>query len=664
MKDQEKTKDQLIAELVALRQEVGVLKALQIQNQQTEKALRESNDRFRLLVENVQDYAIFTLDSNGYIDSWNIGAENILGYQEAEIIGGCASCIFTPEDREQGEDNQELQKAVEEGKAVDERWHLRKDGTRFWACGILTALRDETGSLRGFAKIMRDMTDRKRAEQQIQQQAALLDVTTDAILVQDLSDRILFWNKGAECLYGLPAESVLGLNVNELLYGATPPPLRNIHQSIVEKGSWQGELHQVCHNGQKIIVSSRWTLISNFEGHSQSILVVNTDITEKKQLETRFLQAQRLESLGTLASGMAHDLNNVLAPILMAVQLLIMKLSDEQSQRLLQRVENNAKRGAALVRQVLSFARGLEGEHTILEVKSLILEIEQLVKQTFPKNITVYTSIAEDICPVSGNATQLYQVLMNLVVNARDAMPNGGVLSICAENLLLDEEFARRHIEACVGSYVMLCVSDTGTGMPPEVLERIFEPFFTTKEVGQGTGLGLSTVMGIIKSHGGFVDVESSVGQGTQFKVYLKAVEETQTQPTQDVKLPSGQGEWILVVDDETAILEVTQTALELYNYKVLTTCDGNRAIALYAEHQDKISVVLVDMTMPCMDGSTIIRTLQAMNSQVKIIAISGLSSNRHLAQTISTNVKAFLSKPFTTDKLLNTIHSVLGMNQ
>ncbi|RUR75481.1 PAS domain S-box protein [Chlorogloeopsis fritschii PCC 9212] len=663
MKDQEKTKEQLIAELVAIRQQVDVLEALQIQHQQTEQALRETNDRFRLLVENVQDYAIFTLDSNGYIDSWNIGAEKILGYQEAEILGQHASCLFTPEDREKGKDDQELQKAIEESRSLDERWHIRKDGTRFWACGILTALRDETGSLRGFAKIMRDMTDRKRAEQQIQQQAALLDVTTDAILVQDSSDRVLFWNKGAERLYGLPAESVLGLNVNELLYGKVPPPLRDIRQSIAKKGSWQGELHQVCNNGQKIIVASRWILISDFEGHSQSILVVNTDITEKKQLETQFLQAQRLESLGTLASGMAHDLNNVLSPILMAVQLLMMKNPDEQSQRLLQRVENNAKRGAALVRQVLSFARGFEGEHTILQLKSLIIEIEQLVKQTFPKNIKVYTSIPDDLYPVSGNATQLYQVLINLVLNARDAMPNGGTLSICAKNLLIDDEYARKHIKACVGSYILLCVSDTGSGMSSEILERIFEPFFTTKEVGQGTGLGLSTVMGIVKSHSGFLKVESSVGQGTQFKVYLKAVEQTQMQPIQDIKLPSGQGEWILVVDDETPILEVTQTALELYNYKVLTTSDGNRAITLYLEHRDQISVVLVDMTMPSMDGSTIIRTLQTINPQVKIIATSGLSSNRHLAQTTGNNVKTFLSKPFTADELLNTIHSVLHMN-
>jgi hypothetical protein len=250
---------------------------------------------------------------------------------------------------------------------------------------------------------------------------------------------------------------------------------------------------------------------------------------------------------------------------------------------------------------------------------------------------------------------------MNLVVNARDAMPDGGTLSICAENLFIDENYARMNLNASVGSYSVITISDTGTGIPPEILERIFEPFFTTKEVGKGTGLGLSTVMGIIKSHGGFVTVESSVGSGTQFKVYLPAVEGTQKQQAEDQELPKGHGELILVVDDELAIREITKISLENYNYKVLTANDGIEALALYAQHKNDISVVLTDMMMPDMDGPTTIRTLQKINSQIKIVATSGLASNDKVAEAAGVGVKAFLSKPYTAPELLKTLSSVLS---
>jgi len=394
-----------------------------------------------------------------------------------------------------------------------------------------------------------------------------------------------------------------------------------------------------------------------------SLLIVNTDITEKKQLEMQFLRAQRMESLGTLASGIAHDLNNVLAPMLMSVQMLEMKFCDEHTQRLLKILETNVRRGAALVKQVLSFARGVEGERTILQVRHLILEIEQIGKQTFPKSIEISTDIPNDLCPVSANATQLHQVLMNLAVNARDAMPYGGALSICAENLFIDENYAQMYLGASVGDYVVITVANTGIGMPPEILDKIFEPFFTTKEFGQGTGLGLSTVIGIIKSHGGFVNVYSEVGKGTQFKVYLPAVEGTQKQQAEDLELLKGHGELILVVDDEAAIREITQAALLTHNYKVLTASGGIEALALYAEYKDEISLVLVDMMMPDMDGAITIRTLQKINPLGKFIAISGLPSNEKIAEANVIGVKAFLSKPCTAKELLQTINTLLSAN-
>lgn len=501
--------------------------------------------------------------------------------------------------------------------------------------------------------------ERKQSEQKIREQAALLDIATDAIIVRDLDNKILFWNKGAERLYGWQALDVLGKNSNKLLYKGRSFQLEAALKSVYKKGEWQGELQQITQDSKNIVVESRWTLVLDQAQQPKSILSVSTDITEKKQLEAQFLRAQRMESIGTLASGIAHDLNNVLTPILMTAQLLETQLHDDYSKRLLPILIANARRGAALVKQVLSFARGLEGKFTIIQIKHIITEIKQILKETFPKSITISTDIPLNLGTLCGDATQLHQVLMNLCVNARDAMPDGGTLTISAKTIVIDENYARLNLEAQVGSYIFLTVTDTGTGITPEILDRIFEPFFTTKEIGKGTGLGLSTVIGIIKGHGGFVKVYSEVSRGTQFQVYFPAVDTPETLPTSESELPKGQGELILVVDDEMAIRDITKTSLETYNYKAITASNGIEAVAIYAEHHEQISIVLTDMMMPSMDGPTTIRTLQKINPAVKIIAVSGLASSENLAKAASTGVKTFLSKPYSTKELLETIELV-----
>jgi two-component system, cell cycle sensor histidine kinase and response regulator CckA len=513
-------------------------------------------------------------------------------------------------------------------------------------------------------RLEQEIQERQRSEQKLKEQAALLDITTDAIVVQDLSNQILFWNKGAEHLYGWTAEEALGKNAIQLLYRYPSAELDDNHQMLTECGLWQGELRQVTKEGKAIIIASRWTLVLDENGQPKSILTVNTDITEKKQLEAQFLRAQRMESLGTLASGIAHDLNNALTPIMMTVQLLETKLLDEQSQEWLSILETNVKRGADLVKQVLSFSRGLEGQHTSLEVKQLIAEIEQIAKQTFSRAIEVHTDLpTENLWHISGDATQLHQVLMNLCVNARDAMPEGGILGISASNLLIDAHYARMNLDAKVGPYVVITVSDTGIGIPKEIVDKIFEPFFTTKELGKGTGLGLSTVIGIVKSHGGFVNVYSEVGKGTQFKVYLPVNQSGKTDcvPAGQHELPPGHGELILVVDDEDSIREITQTSLETYGYRVLVASEGIEAIALYTQHKEDISVVLIDMMMPSMDGPTTIRVLQKINPQVKIIGVSGLVSNHKMIELVGNSVTTFLPKPYTSNELLKQLQAVLS---
>ncbi|MBV8883372.1 MAG: PAS domain S-box protein, partial [Chroococcidiopsidaceae cyanobacterium CP_BM_RX_35] len=299
----------------------------------------------------------------------------------------------------------------------------------------------EKGQLGAYAleRSIRYAIERKRSEQKIREQAALLDVTTDAILVRDLDHQILFWNKGAERLYGWKAEESLGKYANHLLYRETAAQYQDTQQMLLESGSWQGELNQVTKSGQEIIVESRWTLVRDSEDKPKSVLVVNTDVTHKKQLEAQFFRAQRMESIGTLASGIAHDLNNVLTPIIAAAQLLLStQLNDQKRQQLLMTVESSAKRGAALVKQVLSFAKGLEGKRTVLQLKHLLIEIRQIAKETFPKAIEFTMLLPPELWVVSGDATQLHQVFMNLCVNARDAMPYGGNLTITAENLSID----------------------------------------------------------------------------------------------------------------------------------------------------------------------------------------------------------------------------------
>jgi len=570
--------------------------------------------------------------------------------------------------------------------------NLAKDGEFFWVDITIVPFLTAEGQPYQYVAISRDITERKRAEEQIREQATLLDQSQDAILVLNMEGCILFWNKSANRLFGWTAFEALGTKVEKLVFKQTPSQLKAAQKTVALKGEWQGELHQVTKSSQEIIVESRWTLVRDLEGKPKSILVVNTDITKKKQLEAQFLRTQRMESIGTLAGGIAHDLNNVLTPIIASAQLLLAaqpdvppeaapaarpckpnvtpdaapaarpcKLSDQKRQRLLMTVETSAKRGAALVKQVLSFSRGVEGKFTILQLRHLLLEIKQIAKETFPKAIEFSINIPPELWAVSGDATQLHQVFMNLCVNARDAMPNGGTLKLSAENLSIDQNYARMHLEAQVGPYIVITVADTGTGIPAEILDRIFEPFFTTKAQGVGTGLGLSTVVGIIKGHGGFVSVNSTVGVGTQFKVYLPAVQGTATPEPADLELPPGQGELILVVDDEAAIRETTKTSLEMYNYKVLTASDGIEAIALYAQHKNDISAVLMDMMMPHMDGPTTIRTLQKINPQVNLIAFSGLVSSDKVSASLGTGVKAFLSKPYTAQELLKAINEVVS---
>ncbi|MGH9765036.1 MAG: hybrid sensor histidine kinase/response regulator, partial [Blastocatellia bacterium] len=425
---------------------------------------------------------------------------------------------------------------------------------------------------------------------------------------------------------------------------------------------WGGEFNHLTKSGRRLLVESRWTLVPGAEHSLPRILIINTDVSSKKKLENQLLRAQRMESIGTLASGIAHDLNNILSPIMMAIEVLGAKVADPEGQRMLSMLQKNAERGADLVRQVLQFARGAQGERVLIQPSHIVREIIKILGQTFPKSIDVRFQLPENTSTISGDATQLHQVLMNLCLNARDAMPGGGLLTIVAENVFIDEAYAQMNIGAKPGNYLCLNVADTGTGIAPDVIERMFEPFYTTKEQGKGTGLGLSTVLGIIKGHGGFVNVYSEMGKGSRFKVYLPAAREGMTAETgkSDADMPQGRGELVLVVDDEAAIREITKGTLEAFGYSVLVAADGTEAIALYAQNQTKIAVVLTDMMMPYMDGAATIRALKRINPSVKVIASSGLAANGKTVEAGTTEATDFLTKPYTAQSLLKVLNRVL----
>lgn len=399
--------------------------------------------------------------------------------------------------------------------------------------------------------------------------------------------------------------------------------------------------------------------VRDSQGLALRIVGTAKDITESKNLEAQYLRVQRMESIGTLAGGIAHDLNNVLTPILLSIGLLKRQEQNPLRLSILATIEDSAQRGADMVKQVLSFARGVEGQQLQVQIGRLLKEIEKIANETFLKNILVRCDVPPDLWVVKGDPTQLHQVLLNLSVNARDAMPNGGTLTLSASNIMLDEQYAAMNLEARPGPHVRIAVGDNGTGMTPEVMERIFEPFFTTKELGKGTGLGLSTTTAIIKSHGGFMQVESKVEAGTQFQVYLPAQLESGVEDVNEAPAPEppsgGHGELVLVVDDEATVRKVTQQTLESSGYRVVLAADGIEAVSVYAARKQEIAVVITDMMMPVMDGPSMIQVLLRINPQVRIIAASGLH-----AHAASMGVRQFIPKPYTAETLLKTLHLVL----
>ena len=505
-----------------------------------------------------------------------------------------------------------------------------------------------------------DETAARRAESELRNQTLLLDSARDAIVLRDLDGRICFWNEGARRLYGWTREEAVGKSLSDLISISRGDDEAEVSPSVFACGEWQGELRQRTKEGAQIVVDSRCSLLAPAYGEPPMMLIINTDITERKSLERQLLQAQRLESIGTLAGGIAHDLNNILMPIQMGCEYLRRIGVPPSAERTLDNIGASARRGADIIRQLLTFARGNRVDNETANPARLVAEMERMLRETIPPSIEIKTEVEPNVWSIACDPTQVLQVLLNLGVNARDAMPGGGVLGIRAENVEVDAQYANMNPGASPGMYVLLSVSDTGTGIPPEAIERIFDPFFTTKEADAGTGLGLATVRSIVKNHGGFLHVYSEPG-ATVFKAHLPAMFETAPEASEHIAVPaiSGKGELILVIEDEMAIRDVTAATLESFGYRVLTASDGSEGIALYAQNAD-VAVVVTDMLMPVLDGPTTIRALRNLNPNLRVVGMSGYTSARMPGPLPD----ILLQKPFRAADLLNAIHSVLSRSR
>ena len=521
----------------------------------------------------------------------------------------------------------------------------------------------------GLAAFMVDITDRRVAVGKLQESESRFRQVVESIqevfwMTDITKQRLIYLSPGFETLWGRSCESVYASMTawSESIHPEDRARVLDAARNRQAEGTYQETYRILRPDGTLRWVRDRAFPVKDADGQVRRVVGVAEDITEKRELEARFLRSQRMEAIGTLAGGVAHDLNNILAPVLMISGLLRWRLPAEEDRKYLDMLDSSARRGAGVIRQLLTFSRGSGGEKVIVQLQHLLKEVAALMRETLPRNITIRERHDPKLWPVSGDPTQFHQILMNLCVNARDAMPDGGILDLDAANLSLGEAEVRAHVGARPGRHVVITVTDTGLGMPPEILSRIFDPFFTTKEVGKGTGMGLATVLNLTKSHGGFVTVESEPGRGTTFRIHLPATidELAKVKLPTDGDKPNGRGELILVVDDEPNICLATQNLLEAHHYRVITASNGHEALLSFVEHQARVRLVLTDSMMPEMGGTALIQSLRTIQPTLRIVATTGLEQVNQRAEYERLGVTEILLKPCSPEVLLRVIRRLL----
>jgi PAS domain S-box-containing protein len=625
------------------------------------RAAEQTTARFAMLLESTPDF-IGMCSVEGRIFYINRAGLEMAGLPQDQDAGLLrVADLHTPDSHELIQ-REGVAAAMRDGTWIGQTTLLRRDGRRVPVSQIIIAHGATEGNAGYLSLIMHDLTGHQEAERRIREQADLLNRARDAIIVTNLAGHVTFWNQGAERISGWESGSVMGRSLDDVFGFVAHAEIGMAAKALEGSDEWRGEFRLHSKQEKLLVLEMSATLIRDNEGKPTSRLYIGTDVTAKKSLEEQFLRVQRLESIGMLASGIAHDLNNVLAPIFLAAPMLREHVSNPIDLSMIATLEKSAERGAGLVRQILSFAHGVSGAHQLLQVKHLVKDTGSVINQTFPKNIRLEESLEANLWPIMGNATQIHQVILNLCVNARDAMPAGGKLVLRAENCVLDDIAARAIEGGISGAWVVLHVEDSGTGIPADVLGHIWEPFYTTKAVGKGTGLGLSTVRGIVENHKGFVDLKTKPGRGTTFRVYLPAADVDTKEGRSNSSHPfvsRGNGELILIVDDESQIRDITAAILSHHGYRVMIAGDGTEAVALFAPRSDEISILITDLSMPNLDGASLANVARRLNPNIKILAMSGLASGG-LNTEMQQFAGAFLIKPFKADALLNAVNKLL----
>jgi len=600
---------------------------------------------------------LWKLSAEGFILDVNQAALDFSGYAKSELTGHSIDEFFF-----EGLEFRDIAASLlHGGKAHGLTACLR--------CldGSTREITIDASSARGGAYIYCAVGDRsvqRRTEDHARSQAAFFEKSGESVFSQTLDGIVTHWSPGAERFYGFKAAEVLGKKLPARI-SLPPDATAAAVQAVRQSGEWSGQTRIVSSDGQQVDLQLRWVLLDSDKARPASILVLGQDAAELRQIKEDRLRAHRHECVGTLAGGIAHDLNNVLQPISMFLDLLRHRLPDAESREMLDAVEANLRRATELVRQILTFSSGVRTEHLAVDVSGLVAEVSNFIRPTFPKTIQLQVSVQENIHTVLGNETQLEQVLLNFCVNARDAMPDGGRLKLDASNFNVDETFIKLHPQARKGDFVRITVSDTGHGIPRPLRKKIFEPFFTTKGPEKGTGLGLATAIGIIRNHGGFLTLDTEEGCGSSFHAFLPAsLAPAPSKPTAHVpegRQPTGHGEAILIVDDESTVLKVMTRSLEKSGYRVIPAGDGEEGYALYFQHRGDVRLVITDMAMPGMDGPALIAALKKINPSVKIICTSGLGSSSQKETLTELGVHAILSKPCNSRIILQAIQDALA---
>lgn len=629
---------------------------------ESELLYRNKEATLRALLDSISDL-VFIKDTNLAYLGCNKAFEIYSGMKEEYLIGRTDFDI-TSRDVAEFYQSKDREMLASGNPLRIEEWIPFKCGGGGQFDTLKTPFHGPDGQLLGLIGISRNISERKQYEQGLHLQSTALNAAADAIVITSRDGTIEWVNQAFTNITGYSADETIGSNPRALIKSNRQSEAfyANLWSTIMEGRIWRGEIINRHKNGKLYTADMTITPVRNDEGEIEHFIAIKQDITELKIQETQRLRANRLESVGRLASGIAHDLNNILSPILLGTPFLRDMTSDPTALEIINTMESGAERGAAIIKQLLTFSRGIEAPRVPVKLRILIRDMVKIMEETFPKNIIVRQSISDDAHIVYGDATQIHQVLMNLCVNARDAMPDGGTLTLSLARQDIDESTAQINAGSSPGQYVLIKVSDTGMGIHPELVDKVFDPFFTTKEIGEGTGLGLSTVLGIVHNHQGFIQVDSQSGAGTAFCVYLPAYEEENPEVSAPVSDPfcRGNGETILVVDDEDGLRRVSRRMLENNGYTVLEAHHGASALEVIAKNEHRIALVLTDLVMPVMDGHSLIRSLRRKYPGLKIVSMSGNLNQPEILERLEAETHGFLSKPFNTATLMSTLNRVL----